>query len=292
MSNPLISARAAFGLLFLAIISITGPDQARAGPIPVGTSEQTAALDTLSLDVFTYRPSNCAPSAFLIVFHGIDRDADNYRDVARPLADRLCVIVAAPLFDKARFPTWRYQHGGLVDKGTIQNSGDWTGRIVLKLVDWLRQQEGRADMPYSFIGHSAGAQFLSRFAAYIPSEAQRIVIANPSTHVLASLEEAPPYGFRGLPDAEESLRRYLAQPVTIFLGEEDRRSKNLADDAEAEAQGGTRIERGRRAFRQAEQVAHDRGWVFNWRLVEVPGVGHSAKSMFASPMAVEALARP
>jgi hypothetical protein len=30
-------------------------------------------------------------------------------------------------------------------------------------------------------------------------------------------------------------------------------------------------------------------WKFNWRLVELPGVGHSARKMFSAPQAFEAL---
>lgn len=280
------------GVLAVVASAVLGAHPAIAAKIEADAGEQTATLGDTPLDVFTYRPANCTPSAFLVVFHGVDRNADAYRDAARPLADRLCLIVAAPLFDKARFPNWRYQHGGLVHRNAIQARETWTGWIVPKLVDWLRQQEGAPGMPYFLIGHSAGAQFLSRFAAFIPNQAQRIVVANPSTHVLASLDDDPPYGFRGLPSSEDLLKRYLAQPVTILLGQEDQGSKNLADDADAEAQGGTRFERGERAFHQAEAVAQAHGWPFGWRLVEVPGVGHSARSMFASPMAADALGLP
>ncbi|HEV2674807.1 MAG TPA: hypothetical protein VGV37_09710 [Aliidongia sp.] len=261
---------------------------ANAAKIETGSGEQMAPLG-VPLDVYTYRPADCVPTGFLIVFHGVDRNADTYRDHAKPLADKLCLIVAAPFFDKQRFPSWRYQHGGIVYRHAIQNSADWTGNLVLQLVGWLREQENRPSLPYYLVGHSAGAQFLSRVAAYAPSDALRIVIANPSTHVLASLDADPPYGFGGMPSAEEMLKRYVAAPVTIFLGQEDHGSKNLADDADAEKQGGTRFERGERAFHQAEELARQHAWPFGWRLVEVPGVGHSARSMFASPMAVDAL---
>lgn len=271
-----------------AIGWLTTIGAANAAKIDIGPGEQTASLG-VPLDIYTYRPPGCAPTGFLIVFHGVDRNADTYRDDAKPLADKLCLIVAAPLFDKQRFPSWRYQHGGIVYRHALQDNANWTGNLVLQLAEWLRQQENQPSLPYYLIGHSAGAQFLSRVAAYVPSDAHRIVIANPSTHVLASLKDDPPYGFNGMPSAEEMLKRYLAAPVTIFLGQEDHGSKNLADDADAEEQGETRFERGERAFHQAEDMASQHGWPFRWRLVEVPGVGHSARSMFASPMAADAL---
>jgi len=36
-------------------------------------------------------------------------------------------------------------------------------------------------------------------------------------------------------------------------------------------------------------VAREHGWPFNWRLIVVPGVGHSDSRIFASKQAVEAL---
>jgi dienelactone hydrolase len=263
--------------------------QALAAPIEPGSGHQTAALDGTKLEVFTYRPAGCAPTGFLLVFHGIGRNADGYRDHARPLADRLCLIVAAPLFDEARFPSWRYQRGGIVHDHVLQPQADWTGEMVPRLAAWLRANQGPPGMPYALLGHSAGAQFLGRVAAYTPTEATRIVLANPSTYVLPSLEHDPPYGFRGLPDAESLLRRYLALPLTVLLGEADVLSKDLADDAAARAQGATRLERGRRTFAMAQAAAEQHGWPLNWRLLTVPFVGHDATAMFASPQAVQAM---
>jgi hypothetical protein len=77
--------------------------------------------------------------------------------------------------------------------------------------------------------------------------------------------------------------------VTVLLGQEDTGSKDLAVGEAAEAQGGTRLARGQNAFRQAEAVARAHGWTFNWRLAFVPSVGHSARLMFSSAQALEAL---
>jgi pimeloyl-ACP methyl ester carboxylesterase len=259
--------------------------------IPPGSAEVTATIDGVTLPVFTYRPEGCAVSGILLVFHGLHRDASGYRDDARPLADRLCMLVAAPLFDEHRFPTWRYQRGGIVHDGKVEPEADWTVNVVPRLAAWVRAGEKRPDLPYALIGHSAGGQFLSRVAAFLPAGATRIVIANPSTWVLPSLDTPAPYGFGGVydpPRGEAALRRYLAAPVTVLLGQEDTGSRDLAMGDAAEAQGGTRLERGQNAFRQAEAVAKANGWPFNWRLAFVPGVGHSARLMFGSAQALEA----
>jgi hypothetical protein len=263
---------------------------ARADPLPSGDGEASAEIEGVKFDIFSYRPS-CRVHSLLLVFAGLDRDADRYRDYARPLADKLCLLVLAPLFDKMRFPDWRYQKGGVVRAGVVQDPLQWPSQYVLGVVEWARNQEGE-QLAYSLLGHSAGGQFLSRVAAFTPTAAQRIVIANPSTYVLASLDVKAPFGMGGVypPDqAEAQLRRYLSAPISIFLGEDDEGAKNRDDSANALQQGATRYARGLATFHSAQELAQSRGWTFNWRLVTVPGVAHSAAKMFASPQALQAL---
>jgi pimeloyl-ACP methyl ester carboxylesterase len=264
--------------------------KAFAEPIGPGNAKYTVDLRGLPFDVFTYRP-NCPSSGMLLVFHGLNRNAEGYRNVSRSLGDRLCMIVVAPLFDAERFPSWRFQMGGIVNQHGLQLPGDWTGQFVLELVAWVHQQEGQA-LPYSMIGHSAGGQFLSRLAAFTPTEARRIVIANPSTYVFASLQTKAPFGLGGVyspKTAEAQLKRYLQTPVTIFLGQEDVGEQDLSETPAARAQGENRYARGLNAYRTAQTLAQSRGWTFNWRLVELAGVGHDTRKMFSSADAVDAL---
>jgi poly(3-hydroxybutyrate) depolymerase len=274
------------------LVAASAPVAAAQSAAPLGRGQQTADLDGVSLQVFTYRPAGCAVSGILLVFHGLERNAPGYREDATPLAQRFCMLVVAPLFDTARFPTWRYQHGGIVHDGAVQPVESWTVNLVPRLVSWVRRQENRIDLPYTLIGHSAGGQFLSRVVAFAPITATRIVIANPSTWVWPSLDSAAPYGFGGVytpAQASDALRHYLAAPVTVLLGQDDIGSRNLASGEEAEQQGGTRLERGKRVFQEAASAARARGWEFHWKLSIVPGVGHSAGRMFRSEQAVEAL---
>jgi hypothetical protein len=265
---------------------------AAAAAEPIGTGRQTVDLHGTRLEVFSYRPQ-CTDPSLLLAFHGAQRDAEDYADFARPLADRLCTLVLAPRFDRKRFPSWRYQRGGIVDDdGVVQRPRDFTGRLVLDLVDWARRQEGRP-LAYSLIAHSGGGQFLDRLVAFVPNEAKRVVIANPGTYVLPSLTVDAPYGLGKVYSGaagEEALRRYLQQPLTIYLGEEDDREDNENNTAQARAQGASRYERGVNAFKAGQAAAQARGAAFNWRLVELPGVGHDAAKMFAAPQAVQALA--
>jgi hypothetical protein len=265
--------------------------RAGADPIPAGSGQQTVDLDGTGLVVFTYRPS-CSDPSLLLIFHGNARNPRTYRDDARALADKNCLLLVAPLFDKRTFPVWRYQRGGIVKHGVVQNPRDWTGRLVLDLVDWVRRQEGRP-LAYSLLGHSAGAQFLDRLAAFVPTEARRIVVANPGSYVVPSLDIAAPYGLGMVyapAEGDAQLRRYLSQPLTIYLGEGDTRDDDRDESPAALAEGASRYQRGLNVFNAARALAQGRGWTLNWRLVELPGVGHSGRKMFAAPQASEALA--
>jgi poly(3-hydroxybutyrate) depolymerase len=245
--------------------------QTIAQTIAVGNGQSVATLGDKQVNVFTYRPATCDPHRLLVVFHGLNRDAGPYRDHARTLADRLCAIAVAPEFDKARFPTAMYQLGG----STVD--------LVAPLVAWARQAAAQPGMPYILIGHSAGAQFLSRVAAYAAPPAQRIVIANPSTWVLPDISTAKPYGFGSVANGEQALRAYLASPIVALLGGADTGSHNLTMTKEAVAQGPNRLTRGHNTFELAKSVAQKHGSPFGWTLVEVPGVGHDATKMFSAP---------
>jgi pimeloyl-ACP methyl ester carboxylesterase len=276
-------------IAFLAALLLTA-SAAWSDPLPLGDGEVTAQISDVSFRIYSYRPA-CPVRGMLLVFHGLSRDADSYRDHARKLADQMCFVVLAPLFDDHTFPVWRYQKGGIVKSGALQDPRTWPGRYVLGIVQWAQQQEGKP-LPYSLVGHSAGAQFLSRVAAFTSTQAHRIVIANPSTYVLATTDVKAPFGMGGVyPEdrAQEELRRYLTAPVTILLGENDEGSENRDDSAEAVQQGETRYARGLNTFHAAQALAQSRGWAFNWRLVTVPNVGHSAGHMFESPEALQAL---
>jgi pimeloyl-ACP methyl ester carboxylesterase len=270
----------------LAAMLFAGTAQAQ---IASGDGEQTATIAGRPFKVATYRPATCSPELLLLVFHGVGRDAGPYRDHAQPLADRLCAFIVAPEFDKERFPRDFYQFGGVAPAGQYVPPGARPVDLVAPLVAWARQATGKPALPYVLIGHSAGAQFVGRVAAFTPTDAARIVIANPSTWVMPNTTDDLPDGFGGVPDADRALRAYLALPILVLLGQDDTGSRYLDVSPKAMAQGPYRLARGRNAFGAAKAMAESRGWTFGWRLVEVPSVGHSAANMFKAAPTIAAL---
>ncbi len=81
--------------------------------VPVGTATLQLDLPPARLAVFTYKPARFKDGAILIVFHGVNRNADEYRDHARAMGDRFGMLVVAPRFDVAQFGPGMYQQGGL-----------------------------------------------------------------------------------------------------------------------------------------------------------------------------------
>ncbi|MEY2877625.1 MAG: hypothetical protein RLZZ15_5 [Verrucomicrobiota bacterium] len=265
-----------------------------AEPLPVGKGrlEFTGAAEPITL--FTYKPAGYTDGPLLVVCHGVQRNAEDYRDHAIAMAERFRAIVVAPLFDTARFPSARYQRGGLLDaKGTARAPGEWTYAFIPKIVAHVRGIEGRPALPYYLIGHSAGGQFLVRLAAFQPGEAVRIVACNPGSALFPTREQDFGYGFGKLPAAlsdDAHLRAYLAAPLTLFLGTGDVTPEHSLDvSAAAMRQGPHRLARGRACFEFARKLAADRGWAFNWRKVETPGIDHDAKRMFAAKEVEDAL---
>jgi poly(3-hydroxybutyrate) depolymerase len=291
--------KAALANLLAALLLATTAAALHAEPLPAGKSQRNVTIGDEIIALHTYKPPQYSGGPILLVLHGLGTNAPGYRDYAIPLADARGLLVVAPLFDRKRFPVWRYQTGGLVrdQRATgefqVTPAAQWTGQLFLAIIATVRSAEGRPDLSYSLIGHSAGGQTLSRFAAFVPNQARHIIIANPSTWVWPSREERFPFGFGGLPAKmadDAALRHYLAQPVTLLLGTADiKRDDDLNVRDGAERQGTNRYERGKNVFHAAQQLARDHDWAFNWRLVEVPDVGHSARRMFGSAKTLTAL---
>jgi poly(3-hydroxybutyrate) depolymerase len=285
------SLTAAWLTLFIMAAAIS------AEPIAAGRGRIEIAFRGSPLPVFTYKPTGYKDGPLLIVFHGIVRNAEDYRNFAIPIADRFGFVLVAPLLDETRFPEEWYQRGGLLDAAGKTNPKDeWMFNVVPAVVAGVRAREERPALPYYLIGHSAGAQFLVRLAAYLPGDARRIVAGNAGSLLFPSREHDFGYGLGGLPPElsdDAMLRRYFAAPLTLYLGTADTTPRKRFDASEAAMkQGPHRLARNRNCFELAQKMAKERGWPFNWRKVETPGIEHDAAAMFAAREVEDALLGP
>ena len=263
-----------------------------AAPLPTGESERDVTVAGAVIQIHSYKPEGYRGGPVLVSFHGLSRNIARYLGAAKPIADRRGLLLVVPLFDRARFPYWRYQALGITRQSRRITSGPmpveapdtWTSTLITGLIEEIRRLEGDPGLDYYLIGHSAGGQVANRMAAFGVHAARRIVVANPSSYLAPTSAARFPYGFGALPQSlsnDDALRRYLAQPMTILAGTDDVADDNLDVRPPAMAQGATRYERARNVFDMARNLARARGWTFNWRLVEVQGVGHDVEAMYA-----------
>ncbi len=274
--------------MLLASLIVTGAD-----PLPTGKSLVEVRFGEVPMKLYTYKPKDFSDGPVIMVFHGVLRNAEEYRDDSVEMSERFRALIVAPLFDEATFPKPKYQFGGILKNGKATPSDEWTGEYVNRIVKEIRRREGRPEMPLYLIGHSGGGQFVIRTSAFVGTDAKRIVAANPGTHLFPTRTADFPFGFRGLPDELQTdvrLKSYLAQPLTIYLGTKDiERDEYLDVTDPAELQGKTRFERGQNAFSAGKKFAEERQWPFGWKLVIAPDIEHDHTKMFNHSRCAEAL---
>lgn len=257
------------------------------GPAPKGEGEITVKSGRGEIRVFTYKPESFSSGPILFVFSGMKRNAANYRDYAVPLAQKLRAMVAAPLFDNETFPALAYAHGNIRrGDGSLQPKKDWSFTVGTEVIRSVLAREGNPRRPHFLLGHSAGGQFVVRYALAETSAARRILAANAGSYVFPRADWDWPYGLGTLPaslGAEQNLRKFLAAPLTVLLGQADTNNSveagNFDASAEADRQGSNRLERGRNFFESGRSLAQEKGWKFGWEKVEIPGVAHEGKLM-------------
>lgn len=278
---------------FLYSLLVLFASAVMAQPLPMGSSSIVHENNGEPLTLFTYKPATYKDGPILVVFHGVRRNAEDYRNFAITMGERFKAIIVTPMFDSVRFSSARYQRGGIMKSDRVQPQEKWTYSMIPGIVDHVRKLEKNNSIPYYLIGHSAGGQFLVRMAAFLPGEAKRIVAANPGSDLFPTTAQNFGYGFGGLPEAlsnNEVLKAYLAAPLTLYLGTDDIRPEhNFDESAEGMVQGKSRLERGRNCYAFAKALAKKNGWAFNWRKVETPGIDHDAARMFAAKEVEEAL---
>lgn len=273
-------------ILLALLLIVLAPAVARADPLPPGRGQFTfTGWAGPPLRVFYQLPDTVnAQTPVLIVLHGVQRDAENYRDEwARHARDRGFIVVA-PEFSAADFPgADEYSSGGfLAPDGSTRPREQWSFAAIEPLFDEVRARTGTEVQRYVLYGHSGGAQFVQRFVLMMPrARYSRAIAANAGWYTMPDLTIDYPYGLRGSPVTREELAFVLRRPLWILLGAEDTnpRSPNLRQTAEAARQGPHRLARGDAFYRAAQAAAEAAGVELAWQRRYVPGAGHDNAAM-------------
>lgn len=235
------------------------------------------------ITVHYFRPEAAGADApILIALHGTERNAAGARNAWVDAAQAHRFVVLAPEFDRPRFPAAEYQQGGLRDR----DPAHWTFGLVERLFDHVRAADGLTTPTYLLFGHSAGGQFVHRFALVMPQPRFSVAVsANAGSYMAPAypgvLDLRYPAALDEALVAPAALEAAFARRLVVLLGEDDTRSDSadFPNSAEARLFGANRLERGRNFFARARAEAQRLGTPFAWELHTVPGVGHSARRM-------------
>ncbi len=249
-----------------------------------------------ALRVFYFVPASVQPDTRVVfVSHGLKRNADVYRDQWAPLAKEHGLVVAVPEFSQADFPRMLGYNLGHVfgEDGKLRPREKWAFSAIEPIFDFLRANLDLQTASYAMYGHSAGAQFVSRYLYYVPdARIFSVVAANAGWYTMPDVSTEYPFGMVGSSLNRSMLTQALQRPLQILLGEKDNDPKHkfLNKSPGAQAQGPHRLARGK-AFYEAGRVQAERtGIKLGWSLKTVPGVGHSNRRM--APTAVQHLLAP
>lgn len=240
-----------------------------------------------TVPIWYYLPEKAGPDApILFVMHGVNRDADRYRNEWQPHAQKFGFVLVAPEFSRAEFPgDDAYNFGGAVDdQGRPQPPGQWSFNFIEPIFEAVKGASGNRSPQYSMYGHSAGAQFVHRFLYFVPqARVAHVVAANAGWYTLPDPKVNFPYGLHGSGVSDATLKAMLQRPLVLLLGtaDTDPNHKNLRRTPEALAQGPYRFARGQNFYHYGQKQAAALGVPLGWKLATAPGIGHHDEGMAA-----------
>jgi len=347
-------AHASFGYHFLWLFVAVAPLQASDRCLPVNTQQAASCRQSLpfsgpnsgsQIPLYATDPLDVSHPNIeraVIVIHGILLDADDYfvsMVKAAELAGKLDnTLVLAPQFPDApaggpgnqlywdSSPDHHWKWGDLsTPKSKDPTSKDPAGVSSFAVIDILLERlANNPNFPrlksLTLIGHSAGGQFLSRYAVGnasrdFPGIRKHFIIANPSTYLYldsrrplsGSVNEFSAPNAADCPDFDdyhygmahrnaymnrlsvpELVTQFAMSEVSFLLGEQDTLEDGLDESCAAMLQGRNRWERGQAYFHYLENYypssKHHR--------VTVPGVGHDHGLIFQSKEGMATLFGP
>lgn len=248
------------------------------------TMPESLGANASALNVFYYRPAKwTSDQPIVIVQHGMQRNAQEYRDGWITYANQYNLLVVCPEFSEEKFPGVRYYNTGNISDsdestGILEPKDKWVFSVIDHVFNEVRVRSGSTSKNFTLFGHSAGAQLVHRYVLFAgETQANRIISANAGWYTMPDINTDFPYGIKNMSLSKEDLAGIFAKPVTILLGEKDNNPnyKVLRHTSQADAEGLNRFERGNRFFSEAKEKAAELGVPFNWKLITVPGIGHS-----------------
>ncbi len=260
---------------------ISGLSSAGAGVVTFNDYEP---IKEKPINIWYYTPiDNPVDLPILFVYHGMNRNANDYRDNWIDLANQYKVMIVAPEFSNENYPNSAgYNLGNMFDLEDNPVPEElWSFSVIDPIFDFVVKQINGKQTSYDMFGHSAGAQFAHRFIMFkTGTKANRVVTANAGWYTMPDFSVDYPYGLRETSLTLTDLIPMLQRKVVVLLGDADtERTGSLRQTPEADAQGRNRFERGLTYFEKAKQLSIDNGIDLGWLQQTVPGVAHDNAKM-------------
>lgn len=231
-----------------------------------------------AVKVFYVEPEGLGPDApIVIVMHGVQRNASDYRDNWVELAERHGLRVYAPQFSQQDFPGPE-----AYNLGSPNDFGIRSFDAIEPLFASIQKRLESSQSSYTIFGHSAGAQFVHRFVCLADAPHLGLAIsANAGWYTMPSREDEWPYGLAGVASDACSPEAWLSKPVLVMLGDQDTdpNHRSLRRTPEAMRQGPHRFARGLNFLQSAKSEAERLSIPFLWRSEIVGGIDHDNLGM-------------
>lgn len=235
------------------------------------------------IKVWVYKPKAYNQNTkVLFVMHGMNRDADRYRDEWAEHAEQNNILLIVPQFSEEDFPGSNgYNLGNIFVAGSeyqIKNEKTaWSFSAIEPLFSFVKRAYQNTQTTYMMYGHSAGSQFVHRFVFFVPeARVSKIITANAGWYTMPDFDVDFPYGLKNTTATQTNMIKALDKPLLVLLGEADNdpNHRSLRRAQQAMLQGPHRLARGHTFFAKAQLKAHSKNTNFKWQLATVPEVGH------------------
>lgn len=279
-----------FGLVILLLSSVLSLNSQNLKPNTTGSFIYNTS-NSKSITVFYHIPNgDITTMPILMSFHGVNRNAADYRDYWISMANNKKFMVFAPEFSDVEYPGGdSYNLANIFDDGdnpssaTFNSKKEWTISEIDFIFNQIVTAISGTQQKYNAWGHSAGAQFLHRLAMYLPNSKLDIAVcSNAGWYTVPEFTVDFPYGLKKgeLPNAD--LTTAFSKKMIVHLGTADTnandaglRHNNILDNQ----QGLNRFVRGKYFFNESKATAKSINATYNWEKYEVSNVGHNARLM-------------
>ena len=238
------------------------------------------------LNVYSHIPPNSnSNTPIIFLFHGNNRNANDYRNSLVEKANSYGFILLVPEFTTTQFPGGDgYNLGNVFTDGdnpsasSLNSESEWAFSIIEPLFTYTKEKLNNQIPKYHIIGHSAGAQFAHRFLFFKPeAKLDKMVASAAGWYTTLDLELNFPYGLNASPLENIDFNLLFSKQLTILVGSNDNdpNSSALRHNSIVDLQGLHRLDRATNFYNYAQSKAADLSVNFECDFVINPNGDHN-----------------